>query len=60
MSPPRQAVLLWEIPQTQEFPQATQQRCRELLGHMLLAAVNTTPTNTEDESDERENPTESH
>lgn len=60
MSPPRQGVLLWEIPHTQEFPQAMQQRCRELLSHMLLAAVNTTPTKTEEESDEREDPTESH
>jgi len=37
MSPPRQGVLLWEIPPTQELPQATQQRCRELLTHLLLA-----------------------
>jgi hypothetical protein len=44
----------------QELPQATQQRCRELLTHMLLAAVNSTTTNTEEEPDEREDPTESH
>ena len=60
MSPPRQAVLLWEIPRTQELPQATLQRCRDLLGHMLLAAVNTTPTDTEEKSDERKDPTESY
>ena len=59
MSPPRQGVLPWEIPHTQEFPQATQQRCRELLGHILLAAVKAIPTNTEEESDEREDSTES-
>jgi len=34
MSPPRQGVLLWEIPHTQELPQAAQQRCRELLTHL--------------------------
>lgn len=60
MSPSRQGVLLWEIPHTQELPQATQQRCCELLSHLLLAAVNMTPTNVEEESDEREDPTESH
>ena len=60
MSPPHQGVLLWEIPHTQELPQTTQQRCRELLSHLLLAAVNTTPIRTEEESDEREDPTESH
>ena len=60
MSPPRQGVLLWEISHTQELPQTTQQRCRELLSHLLLAAVNTTTTNTEEERDEREDPTESH
>jgi hypothetical protein len=60
MSPPRQGVLLWEILHTKELPQATQQRCRELLTHLLLAAVNTIPTNTEEERDEREDPTESH
>jgi hypothetical protein len=60
MSPPRQGVLLWGIPHTQDPPEATHQRCRELLTHLLLAAVNTTPTNTEEERDEREDPTESH
>jgi hypothetical protein len=60
MSPPRQGVLLWEIPCTQELPQATQQRCHELLSHLLLAAVNTTPPSVEEESDEREDSTESH
>jgi hypothetical protein len=60
VSPPRQGVLLWEIPHTQEVPQATQQHCRELLSHMLLAAVNITPTSTEEESDEREDSTHSY
>jgi len=60
MSPPHQGVLLWEIPHTRELPQTTQQRCRELLSHLLLAAVNTTPNSVEEESDEREDPTESH
>jgi len=41
-----------EIPHTQELPQTTQQRCRELLSHLLLAAVNTTPNSVEEESDE--------
>jgi len=59
MSPSRQGVLLWEIRETQELPEATRQRCRELLTHLLLAAVNTIPTNTEEERDEREDPTES-
>ena len=59
MSPSRQGVLLWEIHHTQELPEATRQRCRELLTHLLLAAVNTIPTNTEEERDEREDPTES-
>jgi hypothetical protein len=54
--PPRQGVLLWEIPHTQELPQATQQGCRELLTHLQLAAMKTTATSTE----EREAPTESH
>lgn len=60
MKPPRQGVLLWEIPHTQEFPQTTQQQCRELLSHLLLVAVNPTPISPEEESDEREDPTESH
>ena len=61
MSPPRQGVPPREIPHTQkELPQGTQQRCCERLTHLLLAAVNTTPTNTEEERDEREDPTESH
>jgi hypothetical protein len=60
MSPPRQGVLPWEIPHTQELPQDMQQCCRELLSHLLLAAVNTTPPSVEEESDERENPTEPH
>ena len=60
MNPPRQGVLLWEIPHTQELPQATEQRCRELLTHLLLAAVNTTLTDIQEERDEREDSTESH
>jgi hypothetical protein len=60
MSPSRQGVLLWEIPYTQELPQATQQRCRELLSNLLLVAVSTTPTRTEEERDEREDSTESY
>ena len=57
MSPPRQGLLLWEILNTKELPQTVQMRCRELLSHMLLAAVNGT---TEEESDEREDPTDAH
>jgi hypothetical protein len=60
MSPSRQGVLLWEIPHERELPLATQQRCRELLTHLLLAAVNRTPISTEEERDERKDPTESH
>jgi hypothetical protein len=60
MSPPRQGVLPWEIRHTQELPRDTQQYCRELISHLLLAAVNPTPISTEEESDEREDPTESH
>jgi hypothetical protein len=60
MSLPRQGVLLWEIRHTQELTQDTQQRCRELLSHLPLAAVNITPPNIEEESDEREDPTEPH
>ena len=55
MSPPRQGVLLWEITTIQELPQAVQTRCRELLSHMLLAAVSGM---TGEENDEREDPTE--
>ena len=57
MSPPRQGVLLWEIPHTQELPQTALPR---VAGSMLIAAVNTTPNSVEEESDEREDPTESH
>jgi len=57
VSPPRQGVLLWEIPTTQELPQAVQTRCSELLSHMLLAAVSGT---TGEESDEREDSTDTH
>ena len=59
MSPPCQGVLLWEIPHTQYLPQITQQRCRELLTHLLMAAVSTTPNDTE-ERDERKDSIESH
>jgi hypothetical protein len=64
MSPSRQGVLLWEIPEQQQLPQAVQQRCRELLTHLLLAAVSmepaNNPSNKEEHRDEREDPTESH
>ncbi len=45
MSSSRQGVLLWEIPDKQELPLAVQQRCRELLTHLLLAAVSMDPIN---------------
>jgi hypothetical protein len=51
VSPPRQGLLLWEMPTKQELPQAVQTCCRELLSHMLLAAMSGT---TGEESDERE------
>ena len=57
MSPPRQGVLLWEIPNRPELPEATQTRCRELLSQMLFAAASQT---TEEERDEREDPTDAH
>jgi hypothetical protein len=60
MSLSRQGVLLWEIPEKQELPQAVQQSCRELLAHLLLAAVSTDPINEEEHRDEREDSTESH
>jgi hypothetical protein len=60
VSPPRQDLLLWEIPRQRELPQATQQRCRELLSQMLLAAVNIRTQNIEEMDDEREDPTDSH
>jgi hypothetical protein len=64
MSLSRQGVLLWEIPETQEMPQAVQQRCRELLTHLLLAAVSMDPANDpinkEEHCDEREDSTESY
>ena len=64
MSPSRQGILLWEIPDQQELPQAVQQRCREVLTHLLLAAVNMDPANDrineEEHCDEREDSTESH
>jgi hypothetical protein len=57
MSPPRQGVFLWEFPNTPELPEAVQTRCRELLSHMLLAAVRGT---TKEESDEREDSADPH
>jgi hypothetical protein len=57
VSPLRQGVFLWEISNTPKFPQTTEARCRELLSHMLLATVSGI---TEEESDEREDPTDSH
>ncbi|MGA8440209.1 MAG: hypothetical protein WB762_01295 [Candidatus Sulfotelmatobacter sp.] len=49
-------VLLWEIPHTQELRQDTQQRCRVLLSHLLMAAVNPIPISTEEESSEKVQP----
>ncbi|HEX4785049.1 MAG TPA: hypothetical protein VH350_11940 [Candidatus Sulfotelmatobacter sp.] len=45
MSPSRQGVLLWEIPDQQGLPQAVQERCCELLTLLLLAAVSIDPAN---------------
>jgi hypothetical protein len=60
VSPPRQSLLLWEIPRRPDLPQATQQRCRELLSQIFLAAVHSTTLNLEEKNDEREDPTDSH
>jgi hypothetical protein len=60
VSPPPQGLLQWEIPRRPELPQATQQRCRELLSQMLLAVVSTTAVNLEEMDDEREDPADSH
>jgi hypothetical protein len=60
VSPPRQILLLWEITRRPELPQATQQRCRELLSQILLAAVSATSVSPEEKDDEREDPTDSH
>ena len=65
MSQPRQGVLPWTIPSKPELPHASQQRCRELLSHMLLAATTHDPANTtanqqEEESDEREDPADTY
>ncbi len=57
MSPPRQGVFLWEIPNTPELPEPVLLRCRELLSQLLLAAVSGT---TEEESDEREDTVDPH
>jgi hypothetical protein len=58
MSPPRQGVFLWEIPNTPpELPETVQVRCRELLSQMLLAIVSGT---REEEEDEREDTTDPH
>jgi hypothetical protein len=53
VSHPRQGVLPWEIRVKPELPQATEQRCRELLCHMLLKAAPYITSN-EEENDERE------
>jgi hypothetical protein len=60
VSSPRHSLLLWEIPRRPELPQATQQRCRELLSQMLLATVSTTSVSPEEMDDEREDTTDSH
>ena len=57
MSPPRQGGFLWEIPNTPELPEPVQERCRELLSQLLLAAVSGT---TEEKSDEREDTADPH
>ncbi|MGA2891166.1 MAG: hypothetical protein ABSE51_24435 [Terracidiphilus sp.] len=57
MSLPRQGIFLWEIPNTQKLPEAVQIRCRELLSHLLLAAVSGT---IEEENDEREDTVDPH
>jgi hypothetical protein len=57
MSPPRQGVFLWEIPNTPELPGIVQVRCRELLSQMLLATVS---GKTEEENDEREDTADPH
>jgi hypothetical protein len=57
MCPLRQEVFLWEIQNTPELPETVQRRCRDLLSHMLLAAISGT---IEEESDEREDPTDPH
>jgi hypothetical protein len=53
VSHPRQGVFPWEIRVKPELPQATEQRCRELLCDMLLKAATYITVNKE-ESDERE------
>jgi hypothetical protein len=62
LSSPRQGVLLWEIPLRPELPQAIEQRCRELLSQMLLAAVTDTTTKNEEKEEyyEREDSVDSH
>jgi hypothetical protein len=57
VSPSRQGVFLWEIPNTPELPEVVEARCRGLLSHMLLAAVSGT---TEEENDEREDTADPH
>jgi hypothetical protein len=57
VSPPRQGIFPWEIPNSPELPEAAQMRCRELLSHMLLAAIT---EKTEEKSDEREDPTDAY
>jgi hypothetical protein len=57
VSPPRQGIFQWEIPNSPGLPEAAQMRCRELLSHMLLAAIT---GKTEEKSDEREDPTDAY
>ncbi len=57
MSPPRQRVFLWEIPNTPELPETVRADCRELLSQILLVAVSGT---TEEENDEREDTADPH
>jgi hypothetical protein len=57
VSPPRQEVFLWEIPNRPDLPEAALTRCRELLSHMLYSVVS---GKTEEESDERKDPTLAH
>jgi hypothetical protein len=52
VSPPRQGVFLWEIPNTPELLEAVQAGCRELLSQMLLAAV-TSATETQNRGNVR-------
>ena len=57
MSPPRQGIFQLEILNSPKLPEAAQMHCRELLSHMLLAAIT---GKTEEKSDEREDPTDTY